>query len=120
MNSNFDLSRALEHLASQFERGLPMLFLGAGFSLAATNASLTGSLPTVEELKKALWMLCFPGEEYSSSTSLQNIYESALRLRGRDTVDLLRDLLTVDSETLPEWYQPYFDMPWARLHPEYR
>ena len=116
MTSSIDLARPLDHLASQFERGLPMLFLGAGFSLAATNVSRTSAIPSVEELKKALWNLCFPGEEYSSSASLQNLYESGLRLHKKDTGDLLRGLLTVDSETLPEWYGSYFTMPWARIY----
>src|SRR6266852_579212 len=62
MASNIDLARTLEHLASQFERGLPMLFVGAGFSVAATNVSRTTTIPSVEDLKKALWTLCFLGE----------------------------------------------------------
>jgi len=93
-----------------------MLLLGAGFSLGAMNISRTANLPTVEDLKRDLWNLCFPGEDYSSSTSLQNLYESALRLRGRDTADMLRARLTVDSETLPDWYEAYFGMPWARIY----
>jgi hypothetical protein len=115
MFSDIDLSRTIEHLASQFERGLPMLFLGAGFSLGATNIA-TSCLPAVEDLKKDLWSLCFPGEEYASSASLQNLYESALRLHGKNTADLLRTRLSVDSDTLPDWYESYFSMPWARIY----
>jgi SIR2-like domain len=113
--SRHHLSRIIEHLSSQFERGLPMLFLGAGFSLGATSIS-TLRLPSVEDLKKDLWRLCFPGEEYASSASLQNLYESALRLHGRNTADLLRTQLTVDSDTLRDWYESYFSMPRARVY----
>ena len=93
-----------------------MLFLGAGFSLGAMNIGRTARLPSVEELKTDLWKLCFPDEEYTASASLQNLYESALRLHGRETADLLRTRLTVDSETLPDWYESYFAMPWARIY----
>lgn len=50
-SSSFDLTRTLEHLVSQFERGLPMLFLGAGFSLGAKSLGRTSRVPSVEELK---------------------------------------------------------------------
>lgn len=93
-----------------------MLFLGAGFSLAATNIGRTSTLPSVEMVKRDLWKLCFPDEEFSSDASLQNLYESALRLHGSETADLLRSRLTVDSETLPDWYELYFAMPWARVY----
>ena len=114
--SSADIKRALEHLGSQFERALPILFLGAGFSLGATTLDRTSKIPSAEELKKKLWTLCFPDEEYSPSTSLQNLYESGLHLRGNDTAALLRRFLTVDSDTLPDWYAPYFVMPWARIY----
>jgi len=93
-----------------------MLFLGAGFSLGATNISRTLPLPSVEDLRKDLWKLCFPDEDYTPSATLQNLYESALRLRGRDTADLLRSRLTVDAETLPDWYDLYFSLPGARVY----
>ena len=111
-----EISRALEHLSSQFERALPILFTGAGFSLGAMNLARTSQLPSVDELKKILWGLCFPGEPYSSSTSFQNLYESAVRLRRADTADTLRHWLTVDAETLPDWYESYFAMPWSRIY----
>jgi hypothetical protein len=116
MATTIDRKRVVEHLASQFERALPVLFLGAGFSLAATNLSRTSPIPTMEELKKKLWAMCFPGEEYTPSTSLQNLYESALHLHHTETAELLRHLFTVDSETLPDWYESYFTMPWARIY----
>ncbi len=116
MPQNVDLTRPLEHLASQFERALPILFIGAGFSLAATTLDRKSTVPSVETLKKKLWQLCFADEEYSPSASLQNLYESALRLHRKNTTELLRGLLTVDSETLPDWYQQYFTMPWVRIY----
>jgi hypothetical protein len=52
--SSADIKRALEHLGSQFERALPILFLGAGFSLGATTLDRTSKIPSAEELKKKL------------------------------------------------------------------
>jgi hypothetical protein len=80
------------------------------------NLARTSELPSVDEIKKSLWVLCFPGEPYTSSTSFQNLYESAVRLHRSDTADLLRDRLTVDAETLPYWYESYFAMPWSRIY----
>ena len=116
MPYEFDLPRAIEHLGSQFERALPVLFLGAGFSLAASNLDGTSSIPSVEQLKKQLWALCFPGEDYAPSTSLQNLFESSLRLHRNDASEMLRRLLTVNSDTLPDWYESYFAFPWARTY----
>jgi Mrp family chromosome partitioning ATPase len=116
MPQNVDLTRPLEHLASQFERALPILFIGAGFSLAATTLDRKSTVPSADELKRKFWALCFPDEEYTPSASLQNLYESALRLHRKDTTELLRGVLTVDSETLPDWYKLYFTMPWLRIY----
>ena len=53
----------IPHLRSQFERGLPVLVIGAGFSLGAKNIE-GDELPSVDRLKRKLWELCFPGETF--------------------------------------------------------
>jgi hypothetical protein len=105
----------LPHLKGQFERGLPVLFTGAGFSLAARNIS-GQPMPTVEALKSDLWNLCFPGEVFDSSTGLQDLYEHALIRHSRGLAELMISRLTVDANSLPTWYERVFSMPWARAY----
>jgi hypothetical protein len=107
--------RFIPHLRSQFERGLPVLVTGAGFSLSAKNIAGT-NLPSVNELKNKLWELCFPGEKFEEATSLQDIYETALRRHRNSARDLLTQLLTVDSASIPHWYETIFSCPWVRCY----
>jgi hypothetical protein len=107
--------RFIPHLRSQFERGLPVLVTGAGFSLSAKNIAGT-NLPSVNELKNKLWELCFPGEKFEEATSLQDIYETALRRHRNSARDLLTQLLTVDSASIPHWYETIFSFPWVRCY----
>ena len=58
----------IPHLSGQFERALPILFTGSGFSLPAKN--LQGDpLPTVDTLKNDLWNLCFPDDPFEPAIS---------------------------------------------------
>jgi hypothetical protein len=108
-------SRLLPHLEGQFERALPILFIGAGFSLAATN--ITGTpVPAYSDLRNALWDVCFPGNTMEDSSSLQDLYEHARLRHPRELKDLLNRLLTVDAEAVPEWYSEILSMPWYRCY----
>ena len=104
----------IPHLKTQFSRGLPVLFTGAGFSLSAKNQH-GQAFPSYKDLQKKLWELCFPAEEFDDS-SLQDLYEQACRRHPRQTKELLKKLLTVDPETLPDWYSNIFALPWHRCY----
>lgn len=105
----------IPHLRGQFERGLPVLLTGAGFSLGAKNSQGI-PLPSVRELKQKIWNLCFPGEVFEDSTTLQDLYETGLRRHRNALADLLTKDLTVDSGSLPKWYQRIFSLPWVRCY----
>ncbi len=105
----------IPHLKGQFERALPILFTGAGFSLSANNIS-GQPLPTVELLKKDLWDLCFPSDPFESNTSLQDLYEHALIRHKKSLAELMVSRFTVDANSLPDWYQKIFGMPWSKVY----
>ena len=104
----------IPHLKTQFRLGIPVLLTGAGFSLGASNHE-GQALPSYKDLRAELWNLCFPGEEFDGS-SLQHLYDHAVRRKSRETEALLRKLLTVNPETLPSWYRDIFSLPWLRCY----
>ncbi|MGA3057892.1 MAG: SIR2 family protein [Candidatus Limnocylindrales bacterium] len=108
-------SVVIPYLSSQFSRARPVLFTGAGFSASARN--ITGMpVPTGRELAEHVWKLSFPGEVLEPATTLQLIYEHAHRHHPGQLRELLTRLLTVDAETVPEWYARIFRLPWHRVY----
>jgi Mrp family chromosome partitioning ATPase len=105
----------MPHLSGQMERGLAVLFTGAGFSLGARNVC-GQQFPSYEDLKRAIWEICFSGEAFDPSVSLQDLYEHALLRHKTKLTELMVSLLTVDADSLPGWYQKVFSMPWARVY----
>lgn len=86
--------------------------MGAGFSSGARDPG-GRPIPLGNELAGELFELCFPGERPDEST-LQDLFHHAL-LHQRDRLEpLLRERLTVDPSSLPEWYQLWFALPWRR------
>jgi hypothetical protein len=105
----------LPHLRSQFEQGQAVLFVGAGFSLGAKNAS-GNPLPDGRALAREYWKICYPAKDFEESTTLQDIYEAAHLRHQAQLKRLTIDRLTVDANTLPDWYKPYVEMPWLRIY----
>jgi len=105
----------IPHLRGQFERGRPILFTGAGFSLGATNTA-GGQVPSYAELKERLWNICFPGDSFDSESNLQDLYDHALIRHRKQLSDLLIQSFTVNSSSVPAWYKTYFELPWQRAY----
>lgn len=103
------------HIQSQFERGRPILFTGAGFSLGARN--ICGDhVPAASALRTMLWELCFPGTAVEDGSSLQDLYEHALRRHRTELSELLTRQLTTDPSSVPDWYRKILSMPWQRCY----
>jgi hypothetical protein len=100
-------------LRSQASRGELILFTGAGFSLGAKDHS-GRPIPSVGELKRELWQLCYPGDPYDESSSIGDLYGAAMRQKKGELGHLLQSRLTVSPDNLPEWYLPLFNFPWFR------
>jgi len=107
----------IDHITNQFKQGTPVLFTGAGFSLDAFNC-MSGDVhvPTVGSLSKSIWKLCFPDDKYDDETTLQDLYETALNTNPKGLQRLLEPMLRVNSQSLPDWYQTIFLMPWSRYY----
>lgn len=105
----------IPYLRTQLESARAILFTGAGFSLAAKN--IRGEpLASVGRVQEELWKLCFPDTPLDHESTLQTVYEAALMRKPREIKDLLTNLLSVDGNTLPEWYSKYFKLPWFKCY----
>ncbi len=102
-------------LRSQASRGELILFTGAGFSLGAEDYS-GRPIPSSQDLKRELWQLCYPGEAYDDSSSIGDLYSAGMRQKKSDLSDLLQSRLTVNPESLPEYYLALFNFPWFRCY----
>lgn len=106
----------LKHrLANQIASGDLILFTGAGFSLDAKNHTGT-DLPGVRKLREVLWSIAFPATSFDEGSTLGDIYQVAARRAGNKVKEALRDLLIVDSSSLPDVYRKWFSFPWARIY----
>lgn len=103
------------HLARQIARGRVILFTGAGFSNGAFTKN-GAPVASVAELKEALWQLLFPGEPLDETATLGDLYEAGLRSKKTQLRSLLEDRLRVDPGRLPDVYETWFSMPWARAY----
>jgi hypothetical protein len=105
----------IPHLRTQFEQGRPILFTGAGFSCAAKNI-LGEDLPSGRRLKEKLWPICFPDSPFDPDTTLQDLYEYAVRRNRNRLTEVLTQTLSVDPNQLPGWYKAFFSLPWSRIY----
>ena len=108
-------SHTLARLASQISHAGLVLFTGAGFSCAALDRK-GRPLPSVSELKREIWDLCFAASDFDSSTPLGDLFEVAMKRNKADLETLLNERLTVDTDSLPDFYETYFDLPWCRCY----
>ncbi len=109
--SEYDLA----HLADQFQNARPILFTGAGFSLAAKN--LTGNrCPSFDDIKAKLWEMCFPGKTIDPESTVQDLYDIALGQHKRNLTEYLRSSFSIDASSLPHWYCDILNFPWYKSY----
>lgn len=95
-----------------------VLFLGAGFSVDATN-STNLALPAGDDLARDLWTWMGYAKKYgewvTSSGRLDKVFDVARKTRGdRALLEFLQDRLRVNSYA--EWYK-YLSKPfWRRIY----
>ena len=105
----------IPHLRTQFEHAAPILFTGAGFSAAAKNVS-GQPLPLYAGIREQLWNLCFPDDPVETGSDLQILFDHALIHHRAALADLVTRHLSVDGNSLPEWYETLFSFPWLRCY----
>jgi hypothetical protein len=107
-----------ENNRAYFERQLRLgnlvLLTGAGFSLAARD-SRSRTLPLGGAVATELWAEAFPGEPYDNS-SLQDVFEALHRSNPKRLAKYLKERFSIDSGSLPAWYQTWFAMPWLKIY----
>jgi tetratricopeptide (TPR) repeat protein len=105
----------IPHLRGQFAKARPILFTGAGFSAGARNM-LGRDLPTSDALTVLLWEICFPQTPFEPGTSLQDIYQEALMRHKAELKAVLQPELTVDANSVSEWYAKILSLPWFKVY----
>ena len=105
----------LHRVESQMSRADIVLFTGAGFSLGASDSN-GGQLPGSITLAQELWELCFSGEPFEEGSQLDELFHSAMQMHRTALRALLRSRLSVDAESLPDYYKTWFDQPWHRYY----
>jgi hypothetical protein len=92
----------VQYLKRHLHANNVVLFLGAGFSTAATNSS-GETLPASKALAKRLWEYMEYRTPYDGS-QLGIVYQAALHKPGgqKNLVQLLSDIFTVKE--FPDWY----------------
>jgi SIR2-like domain len=104
----------LQYLKRHLLKNNVVLFLGAGFSIKATNL-LGQSLPTSKELAKALFEYMDYPDSYDE-TPLGILYQAALRKPGGTSA--LRSLLERNLQVVefPDWYGLVSRWFWYRIY----
>jgi hypothetical protein len=104
-----------QRFASQMSQGSLVLFTGAGFSLNARNR-LGNTIPSVTDLRAALWPIAFPDTDPDDESTLGEVYHQASKLAGNRVKHVCTDLLTVDPATVPPEYETWLSSPWFRIY----
>jgi hypothetical protein len=105
----------LSHFGGQIQRGLPILFTGAGFSIDCKNRS-GEQIASGRKVREELWKLCFPDMPFNEGSSLSDLYSFAHVRRPTQLTSILGNLLTVDADSIPDYYQLFFSVPWQRVY----
>lgn len=105
----------ISRLKSQMSRGELVIFTGAGFSLAAISRKGI-HLPSVADLKKQLWEICFPAQQYDPSSLLGDLFAVASHAHPQRLKATLEESLSIDPATLPDFYSLFFNCPWFRWY----
>jgi hypothetical protein len=92
-----------------------VLFTGAGFSSEAR--SITGDpLPVGSALREVIWRHAYPGEPFEEESTLGDLYQLAVRRAQNRLGEELRRALTVNPNTLPDFYRLWFAVPWRTIY----
>jgi len=110
-----NLQPIIEHLKVQFRNRTPVLFTGAGFSLGAKDRQ-GRALPTGSMIAKELWELCLPDSPFDDESSLQDVFELALRTKRIAVTDYLKERLSIQPESLPAFYETYLSLAWSAAY----
>lgn len=101
----------IPHIKSQIQAGNIILFTGAGFSQGSKNIH-DETPPLAKDIKLLYWNLLYSDSELDESCTLTDIYDVCLKKNRKALINLTRDKLTIQSNSLENWYRLYFEIPW--------
>lgn len=104
-------ARIAAYLRERVRRADMVLFTGAGFSRGAMN-HLGKPVPLGYELKPAIWKVCYPNSPFDEHAKLEDLYQIAKSRNPTGLVTTLRVNLSVDPDTVPEYYAGLLSLPW--------
>jgi len=110
-----DLTYITERLRSQISRAEPILFIGAGFSLEATAAD-GQNIPGSNQLANEFSRVAFPDQKFDPTTHLGDAFYAAKARNPKELSQVIQRRLSVDGESLPDFYSQWFGIPWARCY----
>ncbi|UJR84202.1 hypothetical protein [Sandaracinus amylolyticus] len=91
-----------------------VLFLGAGFSMGATNKA-GANIPNGGRLAESLWEFCEFKEPYNG-TPLARMYDAALAsAKGHDALSRFLDQHLAAAD-VPNWYDEIAKYYWYRIY----
>lgn len=108
------LEEARIYLSGPMATGSLTLFTGAGFSRGAVNTR-GEQVPGVWELKELLWKLV-ASSDVDETMSLPDIYQAAYDGARGELSRVLKEQLTIEASSVPDWYEPWFQVPWRRAY----
>ena len=107
--------RILAYLKARIRRADTVLFTGAGFSRGAMNR-LGKPMPLGDELRSVFWEVCYPGVPFDESSKLQDLFQVAQSRNPRGLLEALRQHLSVDPDSIPEYYAALLSLPWYSIY----
>ena len=108
-------SGTVAYLRRRFEEGDVVLFTGAGFSRDASSQA-GGRVPSVDDLRRMLSELVYPGSAVDPADSLADLFGVA-RTRAYNRVrEILERYFVVDRSNLPAMYADILGAAWHRVY----
>ena len=108
-----NIDTIIRQISNKLESGI-VLFTGAGFSKDAKDLN-GNNLPLGPDLAKEIWSIPFPSDVYDGS-KLSDVYHAARRTQETKLIQYIKSRLTIDSFTLPSWYELYLNFPWEKIY----
>ena len=110
-----NINHIVARLHSQIARAEVVLFTGAGFSLEANDISGRPA-PSTRDLTSEFWKMAFPSEPFDERTKLGDVFYAAKSRNPKELSRLVKERLSIDSDTLPPFYGNWFSIPWLRCY----
>lgn len=105
----------IRNLGRRVAHGEVVLFTGAGFSRGASDR-FGRPVAQVDDLRREIWDLLYPGVEIDGDAQLSNLYEVALVREPRRLERLMRERLEIDEGSVQAFHREWLSVPWRNAY----